>query len=117
MIATEYVLQRTSRATPFLRQVELFSGVSIRSQAINDDRTIQRIADGIRNLQGFTEEDSEDFRKDGKQICLTSIDFDSDELRIVERQSVCVLRVCVCVCARAHIPPIKGNKIIITIVS
>lgn len=86
-LTTEYVLQRTSRATPFLRQVELFSGVSIRSQAINDDRTIQRIADGIRNLQGFTEEDSEDFRKDGKQICLTSIDFDSDELRIVERQS------------------------------
>lgn len=81
---TEYALQRTSRTTPFLRQVELFSGVSFRSQAINDDRTIQRIAGGIRDLQGFNEEDRENFRK---QIILTSIDFDSGELRIVEKNS------------------------------
>lgn len=85
LIGTEYALQRTSRTTPFLRQVELFSGVSFRSQAINDDRTIQRIAGGIRDLQGFNEEDREDFRK---QIILTSIDFDSGELRIVEKNSV-----------------------------
>lgn len=85
MIGTEYALQRTSRTTPFLRQVELFSGVSFRSQAINDDRTIQRIAGGIRDLQGFNEEDRENFRK---QIILTSIDFDSGELRIVEKNSV-----------------------------
>lgn len=81
---TEYILQRTSHNTPFLRQVELFSGVSFRSQAMNDDRTIQRIADGIRDLQGFNEEDRENFRK---QIILTSIDFDRDELRIVERET------------------------------
>lgn len=83
----EYLLQRTSRTTPFLRQLELFSGVSIPGQGISSDRTIRRITDGIKNLDGINEEDSEDFRKDGRQIILTSINFDSGELRIVEKES------------------------------